>query len=127
MSPEVRNASPRPTSAAISASEEWRLAGGCAMADEATGGGLSATVELSGGGGVVADADLVSVFGAACGGSKFVTLSSGGRSIDPSSLTVLVSPILSGAARICSTVGFRIEKSPILATNTTPEAASPIR
>src|SRR5260370_8445522 len=95
MSPEVRNASPRPTSAAISASEEWRLAGGCAMADEATGGGLSATLELSGGGGVVADADLVSVFGAACGGSKFVTPSSAGRRLVPPSLTALLPPILS--------------------------------
>src|SRR5260370_35154590 len=96
MSPEVRNASPRPTSAAISASEEWSLAGGCAMADEATGGGLSATLGLSGGGGVVADGDLVSGFGAACGGSKFMTLALAGWAMQPSALNVRLSPRLQG-------------------------------
>src|SRR5262245_43524440 len=89
MSPEVRNASPRLTSAAISVAEEWRSAGGSAMPVA----GLCTTVELTCDD-VIADADLVSAFGAACTGSEFATQSSGGWSIDPSLLIGLLFPVL---------------------------------
>jgi len=69
-------------------SEMWRSAGGCVV-------GPSTTVELIGGRDVVADGDLVLAFGAACNGSEFVTLSSGGRGTDPSSLISLLSHVLS--------------------------------
>src|SRR5262249_17290755 len=89
MSPEVRNASPRLTSAAISVAEEWRSAGGSAMPVA----GLCTTVELTGDGDVIAD-DLISAFGAACAGSEFATQSSGGWSIDPSLPIGLLFPVL---------------------------------
>src|SRR5215472_10837466 len=90
MSPEVRNASPRLTSAAVSVAEEWRSAGGSTMPVA----GLRTTVELTGDGGVIADVDLVLAFRAACAGSEFATPSSGGWSIDPSSLIGLLFPVL---------------------------------
>src|SRR5215469_12190909 len=134
MSREFRNAFPRATSATTSASAERK--------SPATGGGVSAEVELSGCGGVVEDADLNSVFGTesvklvnrpsagefgmadwATGGSgssatvelsdcegvaagadlagpKLVPRSSTAGSVDPAALIVLLSSILSGAARI---------------------------
>jgi hypothetical protein len=95
MSPEVRNASPRLKSATISAGEEWRSVGG-GVAGVAR---LCTTVELTGGGDVVADVDRVSVLCAACTGSEFVTPFSGGWSIDPSSLIGLLSSVLSDGRR----------------------------
>src|SRR5215469_15808259 len=87
MSPEAKNASPRLTSATISAAEEWSSAGGWATSVP----GLPTIVGLTGGG----DSDLVSVFGATCIASEFVSASSGARGTDPSPLIGLPSPVLS--------------------------------
>jgi len=68
-------------------------AGEFGMADWATGGsGSSAAVELSDCEGVAAGADLA--------GPKLVPRSSTAGSVDPAALIVLLSSILSGAARI---------------------------
>jgi hypothetical protein len=78
---------------------EWRSAGRFAATDGSILAGLSTTVELTSGGGVVVGDDLVSVFAAVCTDIEFATSAAWGTTDDTSSLICLLCPVLSGVRR----------------------------